>query len=257
MSARGSTPRTGQPPMVTAALAACTLAGNMASKSNASPPAAHGASRGIISPTAPAISAMPVSVTSSSGFGNCDGTEESYPPFIRVRRSPGLNGLAATAQLGGRDPQHALEGASHVRRVRESRRVGGLAQHRATGDGRCGAFSLSQRRWGRSGILTSFVVRMQLAFSARSPGDQHRRPGAESAAGLVGPRRRARQEHTAMMPEPAGSAILVTMTERDKASLEWFRWASRIRAIAQTGLAYAKDPYDLDRYTELNSIAME
>ena len=60
-----------------------------------------------------------------------------------------------------------------------------------------------------------------------------------------------------MMPEPAGSAILVTMTERDKASLEWFRWASRIRAIAQTGLAYAKDPYDLDRYTELNSIAME
>jgi ADP-ribose pyrophosphatase YjhB (NUDIX family) len=47
------------------------------------------------------------------------------------------------------------------------------------------------------------------------------------------------------------------MSERDKASLEWFRWASRIRAIAQTGLAYAKDPYDLDRYTELNKIAIE
>src|SRR5260370_26404051 len=47
------------------------------------------------------------------------------------------------------------------------------------------------------------------------------------------------------------------MAERDKASLEWFRWASSIHAIAQTGLAYAKDPYDLDRYTELNDIAME
>jgi hypothetical protein len=54
------------------------------------------------------------------------------------------------------------------------------------------------------------VVRMQPAFSARSPGDQHRRPGAESAAGPIGPSRRAWQQHTAMMPELTDSAILVT-----------------------------------------------
>jgi hypothetical protein len=35
-------------------------------------------------------------------------------------------------------------------------------------------------------------------------------PPAMADAGLVGPRRRARQENTAMMPEPVGSAILVT-----------------------------------------------
>jgi hypothetical protein len=31
----------------------------------------------------------------------------------------------------------------------------------------------------------------------------------------------------------------------------WLRWAQRIQAIAQTGLAYARDPYDRERYEEL------
>ncbi len=37
----------------------------------------------------------------------------------------------------------------------------------------------------------------------------------------------------------------------------WLRWAERLQAIAQTGLAYAKDPYDRERYEELRGIAIE
>jgi ADP-ribose pyrophosphatase YjhB (NUDIX family) len=37
----------------------------------------------------------------------------------------------------------------------------------------------------------------------------------------------------------------------------WLRWAERLQAIAQTGLSYAKDPYDLERYGELRRIAVE
>ena len=37
----------------------------------------------------------------------------------------------------------------------------------------------------------------------------------------------------------------------------WLRWAERVQAIAQTGLTYAKDPYDLERYGELRRIAVE
>jgi ADP-ribose pyrophosphatase YjhB (NUDIX family) len=38
---------------------------------------------------------------------------------------------------------------------------------------------------------------------------------------------------------------------------QWLRWAERLQAIAQTGLTYARDPYDLDRYRELRAIAVE
>ena len=37
----------------------------------------------------------------------------------------------------------------------------------------------------------------------------------------------------------------------------WLRFAERVQAIAQTGLAYARDPYDRERYLELRSIATE
>jgi ADP-ribose pyrophosphatase YjhB (NUDIX family) len=37
----------------------------------------------------------------------------------------------------------------------------------------------------------------------------------------------------------------------------WLRWAERLQAIAQTGLTYAKDPYDRERYLELRRIALE
>jgi ADP-ribose pyrophosphatase YjhB (NUDIX family) len=37
----------------------------------------------------------------------------------------------------------------------------------------------------------------------------------------------------------------------------WLRFAERVQAIAQTGLAYARDPYDRERYQELRRIAVE
>jgi ADP-ribose pyrophosphatase YjhB (NUDIX family) len=37
----------------------------------------------------------------------------------------------------------------------------------------------------------------------------------------------------------------------------WLGWAQRIQAIAQTGLTYARDPYDRERYEELRGIAVE
>ncbi len=36
---------------------------------------------------------------------------------------------------------------------------------------------------------------------------------------------------------------------------EWRSWARRLQAIAQTGLAYARDPFDRGRYEEIREIA--
>lgn len=40
-------------------------------------------------------------------------------------------------------------------------------------------------------------------------------------------------------------------------SAQWLDWALQIQAIAQTGLHYGKDPYDLERYERLRAIALE
>lgn len=37
----------------------------------------------------------------------------------------------------------------------------------------------------------------------------------------------------------------------------WLTWAKQIQAIAQTGLTYGKDVYDLERYTELRKLSVE
>jgi ADP-ribose pyrophosphatase YjhB (NUDIX family) len=37
----------------------------------------------------------------------------------------------------------------------------------------------------------------------------------------------------------------------------WLAWAQQLQAIAQTGLTYAKDPYDLERYRQLRELAVE
>jgi ADP-ribose pyrophosphatase YjhB (NUDIX family) len=37
---------------------------------------------------------------------------------------------------------------------------------------------------------------------------------------------------------------------------DWLLWAREIQAIAQTGLAFSKDPYDLDRFTALRRLAV-
>ncbi len=36
---------------------------------------------------------------------------------------------------------------------------------------------------------------------------------------------------------------------------DWLAWAQRLRAIAQTGLAYSQDGYDLERFEEVGAIA--
>ena len=38
---------------------------------------------------------------------------------------------------------------------------------------------------------------------------------------------------------------------------DWLRWAQRLQSIAQTGLTYAEDPYDLERYEQLRELALE
>ena len=38
---------------------------------------------------------------------------------------------------------------------------------------------------------------------------------------------------------------------------QWIHWTARLQAIAQTGLAFATDPYDIERYQALQKIAAE
>jgi ADP-ribose pyrophosphatase YjhB (NUDIX family) len=38
---------------------------------------------------------------------------------------------------------------------------------------------------------------------------------------------------------------------------EWLMWAKRLQAVAQTGLTYAKDPFDIERYESIRSVAAE
>ena len=37
----------------------------------------------------------------------------------------------------------------------------------------------------------------------------------------------------------------------------WLRWAVELQSLAQAGLAYGKDVYDLERYTRIREIAAE
>src|SRR6266851_5457984 len=38
---------------------------------------------------------------------------------------------------------------------------------------------------------------------------------------------------------------------------QWLQWAQRLQAIAQNGLAYVKDPFDLERFNQIRQIAAE
>lgn len=38
---------------------------------------------------------------------------------------------------------------------------------------------------------------------------------------------------------------------------QWLEWARRLQAIAQNGLTYAKDPFDIERYESVREIAAE
>lgn len=48
------------------------------------------------------------------------------------------------------------------------------------------------------------------------------------------------------------------MNGRDISPLPvWLRWARELQAMSQTGLTYAKDPYDIQRYERLREMAAE
>ncbi len=47
------------------------------------------------------------------------------------------------------------------------------------------------------------------------------------------------------------------MSAREDRRPALLRWAQRVQAIAQTGLTYARDPFDRQRYEELREIAIE
>lgn len=40
-------------------------------------------------------------------------------------------------------------------------------------------------------------------------------------------------------------------------STEWLSWARQLQAIAQSGLTYANDPYDIERYESVRQLAAE
>src|SRR5829696_2319921 len=40
-------------------------------------------------------------------------------------------------------------------------------------------------------------------------------------------------------------------------SPSWLRWTRHLQAIAQSGLAYAKDPFDVERYEAVTEVAAE
>ena len=39
--------------------------------------------------------------------------------------------------------------------------------------------------------------------------------------------------------------------------MQWLTWAKELQALAQAGLAYSKDPYDLERFTRIREISAE
>jgi ADP-ribose pyrophosphatase YjhB (NUDIX family) len=47
------------------------------------------------------------------------------------------------------------------------------------------------------------------------------------------------------------------MSHDQQSCTEWLAWAREIQALSQTGLNYARDPYDRQRYTRLQEIAAE
>ena len=79
------------------------------------------------------------------------------------------------------------------------------------------------------------------------------RPAARGRAAVRGVPAGHRRRAGARRHGGAGSRLEVSEDRRPPA----LRWAQRIQAIAQTGLTYARDPFDRQRYEELREIAIE
>ena len=69
------------------------------------------------------------------------------------------------------------------------------------------------------------------------------------------PARHARATH--YLREPYDLATLFTRREAPYESLEWLQTAMEMQFIAQAGLAYSKDPYDLERFDRLRELAAQ
>jgi ADP-ribose pyrophosphatase YjhB (NUDIX family) len=44
---------------------------------------------------------------------------------------------------------------------------------------------------------------------------------------------------------------------KDASEPQWLTWARELQAIAQTGLTFSKDPYDLERYQRLRTLSLQ
>lgn len=47
------------------------------------------------------------------------------------------------------------------------------------------------------------------------------------------------------------------MKKRQEESLVWLDWAKELQFIAQAGLTYSKDPFDLERFQRIREISAE
>jgi ADP-ribose pyrophosphatase YjhB (NUDIX family) len=51
--------------------------------------------------------------------------------------------------------------------------------------------------------------------------------------------------------------LILESGEQDRSAESWLGWVRALQAISQTGLHYAKDPYDIQRYTQIRKIAAD
>src|SRR5579875_1106895 len=60
-------------------------------------------------------------------------------------------------------------------------------------------------------------------------------------------------------PYEANGGLMTLQFEAENMQREprWLTWSRELQALAQTGLTFAKDPYDLERYRRLRSLALE
>jgi ADP-ribose pyrophosphatase YjhB (NUDIX family) len=47
------------------------------------------------------------------------------------------------------------------------------------------------------------------------------------------------------------------MARTERAAMSWMEWTQRLAAIAQSGLTYARDPFDIERYEQLRALAAD
>ena len=51
--------------------------------------------------------------------------------------------------------------------------------------------------------------------------------------------------------------FVIVQTMSNSSDLRWLEWSKRLQAIAQNGLTFAHDPYDIERYHAVRQIAAE